>query len=126
MDNKAAAIRRVKALKKALDDMGFWTDLEIHNFGEFTDVNLRVNWPNKPQQQPQGKPARLTQAQRAMLGTLKREGSLSLPLQHNDRSIKSLLKRGLISETYSGPLPGNDYGGTLDYTLTPAGREVAR
>ncbi len=70
--------------------------------------------------------SKLSLAQRVLLDRIDRHG-LKLPVSDKPgKTLASLLRRGLVRETYTGPLPGNDYGGSLIYTLTAAGREALR
>lgn len=66
---------------------------------------------------------RLSQAQMSMLEEINRRVSGELRLQNSNRTLASLIRRGLVSERWQPPAFGNDYGGCLVYTLTEAGRE---
>ena len=69
-----------------------------------------------------GSASKITAPQRAFLGTLARHGFYRS--EKHSRTIKALLRKGLITARYVLPAPGNDYGGAFEYRLTEAGKVI--
>jgi hypothetical protein len=64
--------------------------------------------------------------QKLMLRHIASEKVIRRDASMQDKTLRSLVNRGLVLEMYQQPLPGHDYGGWLEYTLTAAGRERVR
>lgn len=103
--------RRLDALK---------TDLE--RLGCTVSINMTVDGLPFAAVSKKRKAHRISEAQRAILSRIKYEGEYRYPKE--TPTIKALLKKGLMSGRWQPPAPGNDYGGTMVYTLTQAGRAV--
>lgn len=67
---------------------------------------------------------RLSPRQRALLVDIQQSGERTI--WKADRTVNSLLKRGLIVSRWEPPQPGNDYGGSTIYSLTIAGERALK
>lgn len=69
---------------------------------------------------------RLSPTQRTVLWKIGLAGEYRIGVsdKSESRTLEALKRRGLVAEAYQFPLPGNDYGGFLRYTLTAKGRKV--
>ena len=106
-------IERLQKMQAELEALGCEVYIEVDG----------ASIKEKPARKPKGKP-RLSEAQKAILLRIKHEGSYKYPTE--TKTLDSMLKKGLITRAYQWPLPGNDYGGTWVYTMTPVGEAALK
>ena len=103
MNEQQRLLKQMYALKADLEKLGCKVEISI-----------------KPH--VAGTAYRVTEQQRAILGTLARYGKYTFRRQ--TRSLIALQKKGLVTARLLPPLPGNDYSAGYEYRLTEAGKVV--
>lgn len=98
-----------------------WAQAGHYDNGDYTLIDRVMKELIQEHESRSAKPhqARLSSAQRNLLEFLCREGETYF--KKESRTLKSLIKRGLVESRWKPPQPGNDYGGTMRYRLSEAG-----